>query len=251
MDAQRLSHRLDSLIADLLAQRRRRLQAHGKVMRVVLSGEDLATLPTTLDCLTALNQRGYLLVMSFSHSAIQASLHSTCLEALAQRDVEALCDDRDPCPTEETFSGLYLPSLSTNSLSKIALGIRDNRACRWAFHALSLSKPIIVTLNAECRDDAASQLPPALRARLTSYVATLGEYGFTIIGRSTVNPAQRPTAPVAKPLITLSDVRQLPAGAVLSVGRRTLITPAARDEIRDRGIVMVQGHQEEICIWQK
>lgn len=159
MDAQRLSHRLDSLIADLLAQRRRRLQAHGKVMRVVLSGEDLATLPTTLDCLTALNQRGYLLVMTFSHSAIQASLHSTCLEALAQRDVEALCDDRDPCPTEETFSGLYLPSLSTNSLSKIALGIRDNRVCRWAFHALSLSKPIIVTLNAECRDDAASQLP--------------------------------------------------------------------------------------------
>ena len=69
MDAQRLSHRLDSLIAGLLAQRRRRLQAHGKVMRVVLSGEDLATLPTTLDCLTALNQRGYLLVMSFSHSA--------------------------------------------------------------------------------------------------------------------------------------------------------------------------------------
>lgn len=32
-----------------------RLQDHGKVMRVVLSGEDLATLPTTLDCLTALN----------------------------------------------------------------------------------------------------------------------------------------------------------------------------------------------------
>lgn len=159
MDAQQLSHRLDSLIADLLAQRRRRLQDHGKVMRVVLSGEDLATLPTTLDCLTALNRRGYLLAMTFSHSAIQASLHSTCLEALAHRDVEALCDDRDPCPTEETFSGLYLPSLSTNSLSKIALGIRDNRVCRWAFHALSLARPIIVTLNTECRDDAASQLP--------------------------------------------------------------------------------------------
>ena len=85
MDAQQLSYRLDSLIADLLAQRRRRLQDHGKVMRVVLSGEDLATLPTTLDCLTALNRRGYLLVMTFSHSAMQASLHSTCMEALAHR----------------------------------------------------------------------------------------------------------------------------------------------------------------------
>lgn len=251
MDAQRLSHRLDLLIADLLAQRRRRLQAHGKVMRVVLSGEDLATLPATLDCLTALNACGYLLVMTFSHSAIQASLHSTCLEALAHRDVEALCDDRDPCKAEDAFSGLYLPALSTNSLSKIALGIRDNRVCRWAFHALSLNIPIIVTLNAECRDTAASQLPPALQAQLTRYVATLGEYGITIIGHPTANPAQRPATRVGKPLITLSDVRQHPTGAVLSVGPRTLITPAARDEIRDRGIVMVQGHQEEICIWQK
>ena len=91
----------------------------------------------------------------------------------------------------------------------------------------------------------------ALRARLAGYVATLGEYGITIIGHPTANPAQRRATRVGKPLITLSDVRQHPAGAVLSVGHRTLITPAARDEIRDRGIVMVQSHQEEICIWQK
>ena len=45
MDAQQLSYRLDSLIADLLAQRRRRLQDHGKVMRVVLSGEDPSPRP--------------------------------------------------------------------------------------------------------------------------------------------------------------------------------------------------------------
>lgn len=109
MDAQRLSHQLDRLIADLLAQRRRRLQAHGKVMRVVLSGEDLATLPTTLDCLTALNACGYLLVMTFSHSAIRASLHTLCLEALAHRDVEALCDDRDPARQKIRSAGCICP----------------------------------------------------------------------------------------------------------------------------------------------
>ncbi len=86
-----------------------------------------------------LNQRGYLLVMTFSHSAIRASLHHLS-EALAQRDVEALLRRSGSRPTEETFSGLYSPSLSTNSLSKIALGIRDNRVCRWAFHALSLEQ---------------------------------------------------------------------------------------------------------------
>lgn len=251
MDAQRLSHRLDSLIADMLEQRRRRLQTHGKVMRVILSGEDLTTLPTTLDCLTALDKSGYLLVMAFSHSAMQVSLPSSCLQALTQRGVDVLRDDREPWQTEDAFTGLYLPSLSTNSLSKIALGIRDNRVCRWAFHALSLNKPLIVTLNPECQDDAANPLPCAFRARLATYVATLEEYGITVIGRPITHRERRPQAGVGKSLITLSEVRQHPRGAVLSVGHRTLITPAARDEIRDRGIVIAQSHQEDICIWQK
>lgn len=251
MDALQLSQHLDSLIADMLAQRRQRLQAHNKVMRVVISGEDLTALPTTLDCLAALDHSGYLLVMTFSHSAMQASLPSSCLAALARRGVDALCDNRDPGQTEAAFSGLYLPSLSTNSLSKIALGIRDNRVCRWAFHALSRSIPTIVTLNAECRDDPDNLLPPAFRARLASYVATIGEYGITVIGRPMAKREPSPLMPAGKALLTLSDVRQHPTGAVLSIGPRTLITPAARDAIRDRGIVIAQQPQEEICIWQK
>ncbi|HHG8772944.1 TPA: flavoprotein [Raoultella planticola] len=251
MNSQRLSQLLDTIIDNVLAQRQRALRSRSRVMRVVLSGEDLTTLPATLDCLSALDRSGYLLVIAFSHSATQSSLHTSCLEALARRGVHVLCDNQAPAQTAAAFNALFLPALSTNSLSKIALGLRDNLVCRWAFHALSLNKPTIVTLNAECRQDSTHLLPPALRARLTHYLATLAEYGVTIIGQPGANPPSSPSASAARPLITRSDVRRQPKGAVLHIDRRTLITPAARDELRDRGITLVESHQEEICIWQK
>lgn len=243
MDAQRLSYFLDTLIADLLAQRKQRLETHTQVMRVVLSGDDLTTLPATLECLTALERSGYLLVMVFSHSARESSLQSRCLQALAQRGIEVICDNQEPQPGHDTGGSLYFPALSTNSLSKIALGIRDNLVCRWAFHALSTNKAAIVTLNPECQPNADNPLPQAFRTRLVNYANTLAEYGFTVIGL--------PRTDVRRPLISLSDVRQHPPGQPLHVGNRTLITPAARDEIRDRGLVIIQHPQEDTCIWQR
>lgn len=251
MDSHRLSQLIDTLIAELLARRKQRLQTHSQVMRVVLSGEDLTTLPATLDCLSALDRRGYLLVMAFSHSAMQSSLQSSCLEELARRGIDVLCDNQEPQQRERSFHGLYLPALSTNSMSKIALGIRDNLVCRWACHALSLNKPVIVTLNAECRYDAAYSLPQPFQSRLAHHAATLVAYGFTVIGQQITNAKQVLSASANKQLITLSDVYQCQKGEVLHIDSRTLITPAARDEIRDRGIVIIQGHQEKTCIWQK
>ncbi|AOR62756.1 flavoprotein [Pectobacterium wasabiae] len=251
MDSQRLSHLLDTIIDDVLAQRKQRLQTRNKVMRVVLSGEDLTTLSTTLDCLAALDRSGYLLVMMFSHSAMQSSLHTACLEGLVRRGIDVLCDSREPHQTEDAYSSLYLPALSSNSLSKIALGIRDNLVCRWAFQALSVNKAVIVTLNTECRPDVDNPLPQALRARLADYANTLVEYGFTVIGQHRTGTKQTLSASPHKQLVTLSDVREYPSGQVLHIGNRTLITPSARDEIRDRGIVIVQSHLEETCIWQR
>ncbi|MFK3705944.1 flavoprotein [Klebsiella sp. NPDC088457] len=251
MNSQRLSQLLDTIIDNVLAQRQRALQSRSRVMRVVLSGEDLTTLPTTLDCLTALDRSGYLLVIASSHSATQSPLHAACLEALARRGVDVLCDNQAPAQTAAAFNALFLPALSTNSLSKIALGLCDNLVCRWAFHALSLNKPTIVTLNAECREDSAHRLPPAFRARQANYLATLAEYGVTVIGQPRANPPPSPSPRAGRPLMTLRDVRRQPKGAVLRIAQRTLITPAARDELRARGITLVEGHQEEICIWQK
>ena len=251
MDAQRLSRLLDTIIDDMLAQREQRLASRGRTMRVVLSGEDLSTLPATLDCLAALQRGGYLPVIASSHSARESSLHASCLEALAQRGIEVVADNREPSQTEDSSSGIYFPALSSNSLSKIALGIRDNLVCRWAFHALSQGKTAIVTLNAECLPDENSPLAPALRARLANCVRTLVEYGFTVVGQAGSNAKPPRADDVHKPLITLSDVRRLRHGQTLHVGKRTLITPAARDEIRDRGLVIVHSSREDSCIWPR
>lgn len=247
MDASRLSLLLDSIIAEIVAQRTQRLAPPRPVMRAIVSGEDLTTLPATLDCLAALDRNGYQLVIAFSHSAMQSPLRAACLEALAHRGIDVLCDNQPPQETDAPWHGLYLPALSSNSLSKIALGIRDNLVCRWAFHALRLNKPVVATLNAECQSDAAFSLPAALRTRLANYAATLAAYGISVIG-------QRPTQQILptsakKPLITRSDVRCYAKGAALHVPHHTLITPAALDEIRDRGITIVRDGQEETCIW--
>lgn len=218
---ERLSDFLDALIPALLARR---------TIQVVISGEDLSTLTTTLTCLTALHRSGYLLRLAFSHSARHSSLQAACLDGLAARQIHAVCNNAGP--ESDEYCQLYLPALSTNSLSKIALGIRDNLASRWVFHALSQQKPIVVTLTPPV-------LPAALQTRLTEYAATLIAYGITVIG-------QEKTAK----LITLSDARQLPAGESVHIGRHTLVTPAARDEFRTRGIELIAS-REEICIWQK
>lgn len=231
INPQRLSDFLDALIPALLARR---------VIQVVISGEDTATLTATLECLTALNSGGYLLRIAFSHSARHSALQAACLDGLALRGIDVLCDNAGP--GQDDYSQLYFPALSTNSISKIALGIRDNLASRWAFHALNHNKPVIVTLNAECQKPATSALPPALQARLAEYIATLAAYGFTIPGTGTGKKLQR--------LITLSDVRQLPDGDPVYLDRRTLITPAARDELHSRGISLITS-QETKCIWQK
>lgn len=251
MDSQRLSHLLDTLIADLLQQRRLRLPTSNKTMHVILNGEDVTSLPATLACLSALHRCGYRLNMVFSHSASQSSLQSACLEALTQRGINEMRGSQQEPPEAEPCGDVYFPALSTNSLSKIALGIRDNLVCLWAFYALSMKKTAIVTLNAECRPDQNSALPQSLRARLAHYAGTLVEYGFTVIGQHTPGPEQTPLAHVHKPLVTLGDIRQYQKGQTLYIGHRTLITPAARDEIRDRGLVIVQRHQEDTCIWQR
>ena len=216
---QRLSDFLDRLIPALLARR---------VIQVVISGEDLSTLPATLDCLDALHGGGYLLRLAFSHSARHSSLQAACLDGLALRQITVICDNASPDLTQDEYCQLYLPALSTNSMSKITLGIRDNLACRWAFHALSQKKPVIITRNAD-----ASTFAPALQACLSGYAATLTAYGFTVIG---YRAAEKHT----RRLLTLGDIRQLPPGASIHLDTHTLITPAARDEIRARGIVLTQ-----------
>lgn len=238
MDSQTLSQLLDRIIAELLAQ-----SVAQKNVRVVVTGDDIASLPETLNCLAALEQAGYQLWVSFSHSASQSPLKSACVDALRHRGSHA---GFDTLPSR--YEALYLPALSVNSMSKIALGIRDNLACDAVFHALHHRKQTIATLHPQCLD---STLPLPLLARLEGYAQNLESYGVTITGNRMARVAPAPVSQPAgsaslpvtgkKRLITLRDIRLLAPGEALRVERNTLITLAAKDEIKRRNLSVIDG----------
>lgn len=244
MEQQVLSQRLDAIIAELLAQKRRELNAGRKKIRVLITGDRFCSLPATLLSLKALDHAGYQLLMTFSHSAQLSGLKTACM-----REVDATCagawySEQDPIEDDD-YNSLFLPALSSNSLSKIALCIRDNITSRWVFHALSTGKPVMTTLNAECLESAASGNTRPWLGRLAEYVATLEQYGVVVVGKKM--PAQN--GPIAhrgkaisqpKQLITRSDILTCSSGERLTVGRHTLITAAAQDEIRRRNITVIQ-----------
>lgn len=238
MDSQTLSQLLDRAIAELLAQ-----SVAQKNVRVVVTGDDLSSLPETLNCLAALEQAGYQLWVSFSHSASQSALKDACIDRLRQWGSRAGFDH----PSGD-YDALYLPALSINSMSKIALGIRDNLACEAVFQALHQRKQTIATLHPQCHD---SRLPLPLLARLEGYTHMLESYGVTLSGKKMAHidsPPVSQSAPFTslpfagkKRLIALRDIRLLAPGEGLRVERDTLITPAAKDEIKRRNLTLIYG----------
>jgi hypothetical protein len=242
MESQALSRWLDTLIADLLAQKSQKVNAERKTVRVVITGSDTTTLPMTLRGLLALDSAGYQLRVAFSHSASLSGLKTAMLDEMAVRCASAIVDDKsvDQQPAGgEDYDSLYLPALSTNSLSKIALGIRDNLATGWVFHALQKQKNVIVTLSPERFNPADSGFTSPLLARWAGYADVLRQYGIVITG---TNSAVQVSADIGgkKGLITLSDIRQHRATDRLHLDRNTLITPAAQDEIRRQNITVIR-----------
>ncbi|WP_243739108.1 hypothetical protein [Buttiauxella sp. JUb87] len=227
-----LSQRLDTLIAALLEQKRRELNAGRKKVRVVVTGDNFSSLPAALLSLAALDRAGYQLLVTFSHSASVSGLKTAFINEVDSTCVGALYGEQEPAAGDDDYSSLFLPALSTNSLSKIALGIRDNIASSWVFHALNRRIKVIATLNQECLNHEATGLPLSLLSRLAEYVTTLEQYGIVIAGKKI------PTA--GQTLLTLSDIRTFSGDAGLRVARHTLITPAARDEIRRQNITIIQ-----------
>ncbi len=247
MDRQTLSRRLDTLIAEYLEQKRHELNAGRKKVHVVITGDDLSTLSTTLLSLVALDRAGYQLLVTFSHSASLSGLKTACVNGVEFGCTGALFTEQWPIAGDDDCSSLFLPALSTNSLSKIALGIRDNIASTRVFHALNRQMQVIVTLNPECLSSDNSGFVPPLLACLAGYVATLEKYGIVIAGKNMPGAATShigntgKLVSLQKSLITLSDIRQLPRSEGLRINSHTLITPAAQDEIRRQNITVIQG----------
>ena len=229
-ERQRLSRLIDQSIADLLVRKRAAQNAGRKTVYVVITGTDLTTVPMTLKSLRALDRAGYQLRVAFSHSAGQSGL-CTALRP----DIASFCIMETAfSPTGDIGDNLFLPALSTNSLTKIALGIRDNLATTQVFQALSSKRSVIVTLNPELDHPDDSGFTPPLKARLHDYIGLLRQYGITLSGSVTTEIA------CEKRLVTLNDIRLHRATETLQIGRNTLITPAAQDEIRRQNITVTR-----------
>lgn len=247
MEHQALSRRIDALIAELLEHKRRELNAGRKKVRVLITGDSFSSLPATLLSLEALDSAGYQLLMTFSHSACVSGLKAACIGEIDSRSARVVYCEQEPAQAGGDYDNLFLPALSTNSLSKIALCIRDNIASAWVFHALSRHKQVIATLNSECLNSAPSGFATALLSRLAEYVATLEQYGVVITGQKMSGVIPRSIGHVGKSvglqknLITLSDILTFSARESLHVDSHTLITPAAQDEIRRQNITVIQG----------
>lgn len=232
MEHQALSQRLDTMIAALLEQKRRVLNDGRKKVRVVVTGDDFSTLPAALLSLAALDRAGFQLLLTFSHSACVSGLKSAYISEVDSTCAGAVYCEQEPAVGEDEYTSLFLPALSTNTLSKIALGIRDNIACSWVFHALNQHTKVIATLNPEFLNHEATGFTHPLLSRLAEYVTTLEQYGIVIAGKKMPLAAQK--------LLTLSDILTFSGDAGLRIARHTLITPAAKDEIRRQNITVIQ-----------
>jgi hypothetical protein len=238
-----LSQRLDELIAELLEQKRRELNAGRKKVRVLITGDNFSTLPATLLSLAALDLAGYQLWITFSHSATVSGLKSAYVSGVDSNCTGVLYTEQAPAQGDDDYSHLFLPAISTNSLSKIALCIRDNIASEWVFHALNRRKPVVATLNPECLNSGDTEFTSPLFSRLAEYIATLEQYGIVIAGKKTMTCSIGKTgksASLQKRLITLSDILTFSGQERLCIDNHTLITPAAQDEIRRQNITVIQ-----------
>jgi len=226
MNQQNFSKQLDRIIHDVLEQRRQ-----GKLIRVILTGDDGSTLADTFRCMEALYRAGYGLAVTFSHTASLSAIKSICVRWKEEKGIDILFDACISMRDNDDYHGVFLPRLSTNSMAKIALCLQDNVASQSAFYALSRNKPVIATLNEECQS--LSQIPTLfLRRRLMSYIDTLEQYGVVFSGAKPSKNLCNQT------VITLGEIRRHCENKFMLIDRSAVITPAAQDEIRRLNITV-------------
>lgn len=167
---------------------------------------------------------------------------------------------------------IIIPACSANTLAKIALGIRDTAVCELAGRAIAEGIPI--ELNADYLGFT-PQTPLTYRRLYAGYINQLGQYGvtikaqpgnctvmedspnlesFTFPGTMMPQPNQ-PEVQVCTPvsdytradvicwegkLMTEQDTLKLPEQSVIKIAKKAIISPLAKDKLRQRNIEIVR-----------
>ncbi|MGY0613653.1 hypothetical protein [Vibrio sp. FJH11] len=225
MEIKDLTLMISQIVDDILEKKRQR----SKVIRVILTGNEQQSLLETLNCIKALYRSGYGIAVTLSQTANDSVIKSVFLRWQQEADIEFSMDSYLPDELSENYYGVFFPAISINSLTKLALCIRDNLATSWAFHALLNRKPITATLNHEYHTVLENAAGP-LTDQLSSYLNKVEDYGVSFIGKPHASRL------VPKSLITLQDVRSQPEYQPLIIEKNTIITPSAKEEIARRRI---------------
>lgn len=180
----------------------------------------------------------------------------SCSEALKQRN----------------WQRIILPTCSANTLAKIALGIRDNAVCELAGRAIAEGIPVELVLDYL---GFTAQTPLAYRQLYAGYVGRLRKYGVIVTDKlsklavadadlkmetidycDSVIPHMYQSVPLVSvpvndyareavicwegKLMTEQDVVNLPEESVIKVARKAIISPLAKDKLRQRHIEIVR-----------
>ncbi|WMN86182.1 hypothetical protein NI382_08340 [Vibrio parahaemolyticus] len=225
METKDLTVMISQIVDEILARKPQR----SKVIRVILTGNEQESLFDTLSCIKALYRSGYGIAVTLSHSAENSVIKSVFLRWQQEGDIEFSMDSYLPDELYDDYYGVFFPAISTNSLSKLALCIRDNLATSWAFHALLNRKPITATLSHEYQT-VLDNAPGPLTEQISTYVNKVEDFGVSFIGRPKASRV------ALKSLITLADVKLQPEEQPLLIEKNTIITPSAKEEIARRRI---------------
>lgn len=220
---------LTVMISQIVDEILKRKPQRSKVIRVIITGNEQESLVDTINCITALYRSGYGIAVTLSHSADNSVIKSVFLRWQQEGNIEFSMDSYLPDELRDDYYGVFFPAISMNTLTKLALCLRDNLATSWAFHALLNQKPITVTFNHEYQT-VLDNAPGVLTEQISTYVQKIEDYGISFIGRSKLSDMP------PKSLITLADVKLQPEDQPLFIAKNTIITPSAKEEIVRRRI---------------
>lgn len=183
---------------------------------------------------------------------------------------EGLCWLAPEKACRQGFHRLLLPNCSANTLAKIALGLRDSLLCEMAARAIIEGVPVEVIPNLGF----SARTPQAYQKLFEDYIKVLQSFGITIrsslsqvgmsglvsiLGSAAAEEKQEAAATSSslktgsaeepddqriirwkKRLITEGDAAMIPAHSTLSMPRNTVISPLAKDRLRERKIEILR-----------
>ncbi|MEA4924391.1 MAG: flavoprotein [Syntrophomonadaceae bacterium] len=228
-----------------------------KILAVFSGG--MIGLETVLAQMQQLQQAGYQFEIVLTPNATTVIAPQSLRQSLGPVPVHGESDDfHQITRVLAECDAVLIPVMTMNTAAKVVNGISDNLATTLIMIALLSGKSIIGVKDAcdprnQCREQMGhNKAAQAYRALLTANIERLKDYGMELcdskdLAITVQHHLNKPTAmdaviPENQPAFTgkILSVADLPGtSSTITVSPRTIITPAAKDAIKERGIEVV------------